>query len=155
MPRRRYHHGDLANALVAAALGVVERHGPEAVSMRELAASLGVSRAAPYRHFKDRDALLAAVAVLGFEQLIEGYETALQAPGDGFARLRQATRVYFHFARERPGLHRLMFESDLLSRSAPAPELLRPAGRAYELLWQAMRGAFPEAPEHEVKLRTI
>ncbi len=155
MAKPGYHHGDLANALVAAALAIVEQQGAEAVSLRELAASLGVSRAAPYRHFRDRDALLAAVAARGFEQLIEGYEAALATPGDGQAVLRQATRVYFHFARERPGLHRLMFESSLLSASPPHAALSPPAGRAYDLLWQAVRLAFPDADEREVKLRTV
>jgi AcrR family transcriptional regulator len=62
MARSTCHHGDLANALVNAALKLVEQGGAEAVSLRDLTQSLGVSRAAPYRHFEDRDALLAAVA---------------------------------------------------------------------------------------------
>jgi AcrR family transcriptional regulator len=155
MDERPYHHGDLANALVAAALPIVEQHGAEAVSMRELAASLGVSRGAPYRHFADRDALLAAVAARGFEQLNAGYEAALAMPADGQERLRQATRVYFGFALRRPGLHRLMFESDLLTRRPPPAVLIPPANRAYHLLWEAVRGAFPHADEREVKLRTV
>ena len=64
-----YHHGDLRNALIAAALAAVEQDGPDAVSLRDLAQNLGVSRAAPYRHFEDRDALLAAVAARRFEVL--------------------------------------------------------------------------------------
>ena len=69
MAKSTYHHGDLANALVKAALELVEQGGAEAVSLRDLTQSLGVSRAAPYRHFEDRDALLAAVAARGFEDL--------------------------------------------------------------------------------------
>src|SRR5580698_6568328 len=116
MNKSTYHHGDLSNALVAAALEVVEREGVESISIRELAGALGVSRAAPYRHFSDRDALLAAVAARGFEGLIAGYEEALAQPGGGCERLRRVTLVYFDFAIGRPGLHRLMFESGLMTR---------------------------------------
>ena len=92
MSKDSYHHGDLAKALTAAALAVVEQGGPEAVSLRDLAASLGVSRAAPYRHFADRDELLAAVAALGFEDLNIVYEQALASPGDGRQRLYALNR---------------------------------------------------------------
>src|SRR5271156_739268 len=76
MTKSTYHHGNLAPALVEAALKQVEQDGAAAVSLRDLAQSLGVSRAAPYRHFPDRDALLATVAARGFQDLIVVYETA-------------------------------------------------------------------------------
>ena len=119
MIKSTYHHGDLANALLDAALALVEHDGAEAVSLRELAQSLGVSRAAPYRHFADRDALLAAVAARGFEDLIVVSEAALDGPGDGRTRLQAFGRAYFDFAARRPGLYRLMFESDFLNRNPP------------------------------------
>jgi AcrR family transcriptional regulator len=137
MDKPAYHHGDLRNALIAAALAAVEQGGPDAVSLRDLAQSLGVSRSAPYRHFEDRDALLAAVAARGFEDLNVGYEAALASPGDGRAKLRAASRVYFEFASRRPGLFRLMFDSDLLARDSPPAILIPPANKAYQLLWQA------------------
>jgi AcrR family transcriptional regulator len=97
------------------------------VSLRDLSQSLGVSRAAPYRHFPDRDALLATVAARGFEDLVALYEAALEGAGDGRARLRASGRAFHDFATKRPGLYRLMFESDFLktptrqkSRSAPS-----------------------------------
>src|SRR5215470_4643684 len=65
-PARKYHHGDLRRALVDAALAIVERAGPGALSLRELARRAGVSHAAPYRHFESREALLAALATEGF-----------------------------------------------------------------------------------------
>src|SRR3569832_1650641 len=92
---RPYHHGDLRNALIERALAVVEQGGDEAVSLRELAADLGVSRAAPYRHFPDRDALMAAVAARGFEELNVVYEAALRGPGTLAEHLRGTARVYF------------------------------------------------------------
>ena len=155
MTKTAYHHGDLANALVSAAIRVVETGGAEALSMRELAASLGVSRAAPYRHFADRDALLAVVAARGFEDLNAAYEGALASPGDGRARLRVANQVFFDFARRRPGLHKLMFESDLLAHDQPPAVLIPPANKAYHLLWRAVEGAYPDADERFIKARTI
>lgn len=155
MSQERYHHGDLANALVNAALDLVEHGGAEAVSLRDLAHSLGVSRAAPYRHFKDRDALLAAVAARGFEDLVVVYEVALASPGDGRARLRAASQAFFDFATGRPGLYRLMFESDFLNRSPPPAVLIPGADASYRQLWRAIRGAFPDADDAEVKIRTV
>ena len=155
MDKPAYHHGDLANALIVAALAAVEQAGPDAVSLRDLAQTLGVSRAAPYRHFADRDALLAAVAARGFDDLNAGYETALAAEGGGREKLRAAGRVYLDFARRRPGLFRLMFESDLLGRDRPPQVLIGPADKAYQLLWRAMEAACPDADERTIKARTI
>jgi AcrR family transcriptional regulator len=155
MTKSTYHHGDLANALVAAALKLVEQGGAEAVSLRDLAQSLGVSRAAPYRHFEDRDALLAAVAARGFEDLNVAYEAALAAPGDGRAKLYAASRAFFGFATRRPGLYRLMFESDFLNRSPPPAVLIPPADASYQLVCRAVEVAFPDADEREVKTRAV
>ena len=155
MEKAAYHHGDLSAALVAAALGTLEQQGPDAVSLRELAASIGVSRAAPYRHFADRDALLAAVAAQGFEDLIVVYETALAGPGDARQRLRQGLLGYMDFARRRPGLHAVMFESDFLRRSPPPAILIGPADRAYELLWRALGEVFPGAGVAWIRTRAV
>jgi AcrR family transcriptional regulator len=155
MSKAAYHHGDLRQALIDAALAVVEQGGAEALSLRELAESLGVTRAAPYRHFADRDDLLACVAARGFEDLNVGYEAALAAPGDGCAKLRVASQVYVDFAERRPGLFKLMFESDLLARSPPPEVLIGPANHAYHLLWRAVSGADPAADEKTVKARTL
>ena len=153
MDKPTYHHGDLKSALIAAAMAAVEQDGPDAVSLRDLAQSLGVSRAAPYRHFEDRDTLLAAVAAKGFEALVVVYETALAGPGDGRQRMRQALIDYLEFARRRPGLHELMFESDFLQRTPPPPVMIGPADRAYRLLWEAVEGAFPGADPVWVRAR--
>lgn len=153
MDKPAYHHGDLKSALMSAALTALEQAGPDAVSLRDLAQSLGVSRAAPYRHFADRDALLAAVAAQGFEDLCEVYEHALAGPGDGRQRMRQALIDYLAFARRRPGLHALMFESDFLQRTPPPRVLIGPADRAYQLLWEAVQGAFPSADPAWVRAR--
>jgi AcrR family transcriptional regulator len=155
MTKSTYHHGNLAPALVEAALKQVEQGGAETLSLRDLAQSLGVSRAAPYRHFPDRDALLATVAARGFEDLVALYEAALKGPGDGPARLRAGGRAFYDFATKRPGLYRLMFESDFLNRATPPTVLLAPAEKSYRLLWRLVADAYPDADETEVKVRTI
>ncbi|HZZ90388.1 MAG TPA: WHG domain-containing protein, partial [Caulobacteraceae bacterium] len=119
------------------------------------ALSLGVSRAAPYRHFADRDALLAAVAAQGFDQLTAVYELALAGPGDGRERLRRALVDYLGFARSRPGLHALMFESDFLQRKPPPAVMIGPADGAYQILWRALEAAFPGAEKAWVRARTV
>jgi AcrR family transcriptional regulator len=149
-----YHHGDLANALIDAATKVVELDGPAALSLRDLAAQLGVSRAAPYRHFADREALLAAVARRGFEALAAIYQAASEGPGDGRARLRESMRRYIAFAETQPGLHRLMFQGNVLERSSQPPGLTG-AERTYEVLWATLRGAYPDADEDWLKRKRV
>lgn len=155
MSKSSYHHGDLANALIEAATEWVASEGVEAVSLRELANRLQVSRAAPYRHFADRETLLAAVAAKGFESLIADYEAALETTGDGMAKLRALNRAFFTFATRRPGLYQLMFASEFLGRDRPPDVLIDLAGAAYRLLWRAVAGAYPSVGEVEVKTRTV
>jgi AcrR family transcriptional regulator len=108
-----YHHGDLRNALIAAALQRVEAQGGEGFSLREAARDVGVSANAAYRHFEDKGALLAAVATLGFEALSAEMQRALDAPAcarsPGEAQLKAVGRAYVAFALARPHLFQLMF----------------------------------------------
>jgi len=125
-----YHHGDLRAALLKAAAAEIERVGYENLSLRELAESLGVSRAAPYRHFADRRALFAAVAADGFDRLTAIHPKAIASEKTPQARLAAAGRGYLAFAAKRPQMFRLMFVSDLLSGSTmpPDPALIKAAG---------------------------
>jgi AcrR family transcriptional regulator len=104
-----YHHGDLRNALLEAAMKLLEENGPAAVGLRETARRAGVTHGAPYRHFENREALLAAMATRGFDTLKEklGEEaTKSKVP----ARLVLALgRTYIDFARAHPALYLLMF----------------------------------------------
>src|SRR5277367_213308 len=141
-----YHHGDLRGALVKAAAAEIERGGYENLSLRELAESLGVSRAAPYRHFADRRALLAAVAADGFENLTAIYrKTSGRIPQ---ARLAAAGRGYLAFASERPQMFRLMFVSDLLggSKVPPDPALIKAAGESY-VVFEGFVAATLDSPD--------
>src|ERR1700676_1632958 len=92
-----YHHGDLRAALAKAAAAEIERGGYENLSLRELAASLDVSRAAPYRHFVDRRALLAALATEGFDELTAIYRKVIAAGKAPQARLAASGRAYLAF----------------------------------------------------------
>ncbi|MBS0359888.1 MAG: TetR/AcrR family transcriptional regulator [Proteobacteria bacterium] len=154
MSRRPYHHGDLREALVAAAQAAVETSGPEALSLRDLAQSLGVSTAAPYRHFPDRRALLDEVAARGFADLDAAYRAARAGAPNPRAAMRETARAYLNLAFSRPGLFRLMFASDALGVDA-SPALLAAAGQAWESLYAAARAAEPDADLAAVKRRAI
>src|SRR5215468_8751049 len=92
-PHNTYHHGDLREALVQAALREAEQGGPEAISIKALAKELGVSQPAPYRHFADREALLAAVTAEAFRQFTATMRAAMAEPSkhSKLSRLAQAT----------------------------------------------------------------
>ncbi|HEY1178076.1 MAG TPA: WHG domain-containing protein [Phytomonospora sp.] len=107
MSARPYHHGDLRAALLAAAERTVRENGAAALSLRELARDVGVSHAAPGRHFKDRQALLDALALTGYERLIAGLE---KARGDSTReRVDALASAYLNFAVDNPELLRIMY----------------------------------------------
>jgi AcrR family transcriptional regulator len=133
---RGYHHGNLKEALVRAALELIAEKGPAGFTFADAARWAGVSPAAPYRHYRDRDALLADVARRGFE-LFAG--TLAKAWGDGgpdvlsaFDRLGKA---YLHFAKREPAYYSAMFEAGVPLDADP---LLREAG---ERAFAVLRGA--------------
>ena len=154
MAKDGYHHGDLRSALVETASAAVEAGGPEAVSLSELAKSLGVSTAAPYRHFADRRALLSEVAARGFAQLTHDYESVTAENADPVAGQREMAGVYLALAFRQPGLFRLMFDSDLLGPGAP-PNLTEAAGAAWRALYASVTRMDPEADVAVLKRRTI
>ena len=150
-----YHHGDLRSALIKAATAEIERGGYENLSLRELAELLGVSRAAPYRHFADRRALLAAVAADGFERLTAIYRNARGKIPQ--ARLAAAGRGYLAFAAERPQMFRLMFVSDLLGGSAapPDPSLIKAASESYVVFEQLVAATLDNPDEGAIKAAAV
>lgn len=121
--------GDLKAALVAAARVIVERDGAAALSLRGVARATGVSAMAPYHHFKDRTALVAAVAAAGFDQLYTDKIAALaMAPGDPAQRIVAGSIAYVRFVVDHPALYRLMKSPELADRSAH-PALASAAAR--------------------------
>jgi AcrR family transcriptional regulator len=107
---RRYHHGDLRSALLERAELTVRESGLDALSLRELARNIGVSHAAPRRHFRDRNALLDALAVAGFARLRGVLQESLSAGSDDFRdRVSRVALGYVRFATHNPALLELMF----------------------------------------------
>jgi AcrR family transcriptional regulator len=109
MADRPYHHGDLRAVLLANAERALAERGQAALSLRELAREAGVSHAAPGRHFRDKQALLDALALSGFERLSERLEEALPAGGDARAQILALARAYVGFAVEHEALLDLMY----------------------------------------------
>jgi AcrR family transcriptional regulator len=103
-----YHHGNLRAALVRAAMELLEESGENALSLRAVARRAGVSPAAPYRHYADRETLVSAVAAVGYRELAERLTAAHPSPStpEQFASVAIA---YVQFALERPALFRIMF----------------------------------------------
>lgn len=127
-PRKKagkYHHGDLRQALVGAALRVLERERVEALSLRALGRELGVSPRAPYRHFATKEALLAAVAVEGLRRFEAFVSPRVAAAGpDPVARLRAIAEGYVLFAVEHAAAFRVMY-APYATVEEDAPELVR------------------------------
>lgn len=147
-----YHHGQLKEALVAAALAVVERDGHDAVSMRELATQVGVSSAAPYRHFPDRLSLLAAVACDGYRDLRQRHADAAAGPGDPLSRLKQAMRAFLRFSEERSGLFQLMY-SGLFQHPQTDPGLLTLEAETFDEVAASVAAALPSLDRPQLLLR--
>lgn len=106
---RRYHHGDLRSALLERAETTVREAGVDALSLRELARDIGVSHAAPRRHFRDRNALLDALAIAGFDRLQAALHGSVGVTSPFSERLAQMSLAYVHFATDNPALLELMF----------------------------------------------
>ena len=136
--KRSYHHGDLEAAFARAAGKVLEKEGVEALSVREVARRAGVSHAAPYRHFADRESLLAALAAEGFATLGRAQREAAAARG-----LRGMGEAYVRFALEHPQRFRLMFGG--LVRIAKHPALREVATKTFDGLSGALAARLPEA----------
>ena len=111
-----YHHGDLAATLVAAAIVLLSKKGIAGLSLRAAARKAGVSAMAPYRHFADKEALLAAVAEHGFGLFARALRGAGQSGADPFARLRARGVAYVRFALDHPELFRLMFGPEIADK---------------------------------------
>ena len=103
-----YHHGNLREALVRAAIELLEENGETVPSLRAVARRAGVSPAAPYRHYADREALVSAVAAVGYRELAERLTAAHPSPSTP-EQLATVAIAYVQFALDRPALFRIMF----------------------------------------------
>ena len=147
---RRYHHGNLRAALLARAETVLREEGAGALSLRELARDVGVSHGAPRRHFADKQALLDALALLGFSRLGAALGAADPGAGTFRARVEAVARAYVGFATREANLLEVMFAS---KRTAPDPAIREVADRAFDPILaliadgQAMGALAPGDPE--------
>ena len=141
--KQRYHHGDLRPALIAAAIALVEESGVGAVSLRETARRVGVSAPAIYRHFANKDSLLAAVAAEGFHDLGAALAGASRSERDPLSAMGMA---YVRFALSRRGVFRLMFGPELAKR-ANFPELKSAADQAFQWLKGGVQASRPAAQD--------
>lgn len=130
---RGYHHGNLKEALVRAALALIAEKGPAGFTFADAARWAGVSPAAPYRHYRDRDALLADVARRGFEEFASALAKAWdEGRPDVLAAFDRLGKTYLDFAKREPSYYSAMFEAGVSPDADPA---LREAGeRAFGVL---------------------
>jgi AcrR family transcriptional regulator len=136
-PVNTYHHGDLRDALVQAALGEVELGGPEAVSISALAKKLGVSQPAPYKHFADRETLLMAVTAAAFRQFSAMLREQINKPSKR-SKLSRFAQAALDFGLRRNGIWRLMFASRTTACAPKGSELRAATMETFELLLEAL-----------------
>lgn len=119
-----YHHGDLRKSLILAGIEILEKQGLSSLSLREVARRAGVSHAAPYHHFQDKQALLSAIAGYGFQKLRDTMAIKAQINKDPLRGLQAYGIAYTCFAQTHPALFRLMFtqKSIILSPEEPCPQ---------------------------------
>jgi AcrR family transcriptional regulator len=132
MPRQPYHHGNLREALLQGAVRVIAELGPAAFTLREVARRAGVSHNAPYRHFRDKDALLAAVAAEGFRELTRAMREAGARQSNALEKLKQSGLAYVAFALRRPEHFTVMFDAPVCS--SKDPEYVQASNEAFDTL---------------------
>ncbi len=143
--RRSYHHGNLREALINAAVKLMTENGPEGVTLSEAARMAGVSPAAPYRHFKDRSTLMTAVAEQGFSAFADKLEQVWgKRSTDPVKALLEVTTAYLHFARDKPAYYSAMFEAGVTLGSSVT--LSRESDRAFAILKDAATEVHAKLP---------
>lgn len=134
--RRGYHHGNLREALIAAALDLIGAKGPAGFTFAEAARLSGVSAAAPYRHFRDRDELLADVARQGFERFEQFLSNAWnEGRPDPKTAVNHLGKAYLAFARTEPAYYSAMFEANISLDDHP--ELRKAGDRTFDIVRKA------------------
>ncbi|MBV9784833.1 MAG: TetR/AcrR family transcriptional regulator [Acidisphaera sp.] len=146
--RRGYHHGNLREALVGATLELIAEKGPAGFTVAEAARLAGVSPAAPYRHFRDAEALLAEVALRGFEQLSASLSGAWRDGRPDLVTAFEALgRAYLGFARSEPAYYAAMFETRIPVEAHP--DLAAASDHAFGLLRHAAEQLSAQLPKPE------
>ena len=136
---RNYHHGNLRAALLAAAIEQLSSSDTERLSLRALARGLGVSQTAPYRHFADKESLLAAMAAEGYRQLLAMLQQAGNEAGDSPAdQLAALARTYVDYAARNASLFKLMF-GPVVQPPDKYPELREASRETFSVVQQILQ----------------
>lgn len=145
MTKRGYHHGNLRQALVEAALSLIEEKGPTGFALAEAAKKAGVTPAAVYRHFAGREELIAEAARQGYEIFADLMDAAYEGGGpDALSAFEATARAYLDFSRSHPGHYMAMFESGISLNASP--ELSRAAARGQAALNRAAQDLSAHIP---------
>ncbi|HMB25037.1 MAG: TetR/AcrR family transcriptional regulator [Chloroflexota bacterium] len=139
MPAKKYHHGDLENALIQAGVQILSKEGVEGLSLRKVAKRVGVSYAAPYAHFKDRQSLIAAISTEGFKQLYAALDAAASAHADNpKQQLVEAALAYVRFAVDNTDIFKIMF-SGVLEKEKEYPSFVESSRKSFERVVEIVR----------------
>ena len=135
MPRKKsYHHGDLKNALIAAGADILSKEGVSALSLRKVAQKAGVSHAAPYAHFADKQALIAAISTEGYKKLYEQIaQAAEQYRSEPLRRLVESSWAYVQFALDEPD-HFKVTLSGMIEKEQDYPAFVETAKQTFALV---------------------
>ena len=136
-PVERYHHGDLRRALLDEALRTIQAHGANHLTLRAVGERLGVSRSALYRHFADKQALLAAVGREGFRMLRQAVADAWEHNGRGRTGFEAMAKAYVQFAVAHPSHYRVMF-GGFIESATKDEDLMGEARAAFQVLVDAI-----------------
>lgn len=139
MPENKYHHGNLKNALIQAGVDILAGEGIGGLSLRKVAQFAGVSHSAPYAHFKDKQALIAAISSEGFRRLYKELESATQSFHDDPRQLFiESGRAYIRFATREPDIFKIMF-SGIIEKEKEYPEFVEISQSTFKLLVNMVR----------------
>lgn len=139
MPAKKYHHGDLKNALIKAGIEILSKEGAAGLSLREVAKRAGVSHSAPYSHFQDKQSLIAAIATEGLRQLYAEMQAAILPHADDPKRqLIEGTWAYAQFALNHTDTFRVVF-SIVLEEESDYPAFVEISRKTFGLVMDSVR----------------
>jgi AcrR family transcriptional regulator len=134
MDSKKYHHGDLKNALIQAGAQILVEEGAQGLSLRKVAQRAGVSHSAPYAHFSDKQALIAAISTEGFNQLYIQLDAATTPyAGDAKNQLIEGARAYARFATQNLDTFKIMF-SGILEKEKEYPAFVEISQKTFSLV---------------------
>lgn len=151
MPSKKYHHGDLKNALIKAGVEILAKEGVGGLSLRKVAQHAGVSHSAPYAHFPDKQSLIAAISTEGFNQLYTELEAAVSPHSKNPKKqLIEGAKAYVRFAEKNTDTFKIMF-SGVLEKEKDYPSFVEISSKTFKLVVDVVRacqdaGNLPTAP---------